>query len=201
MSLLKNCSFRNESPWLHYTVNNYFTVDDLNELINHIPNLIFLKSQDNFRDEYYINSGIIFDKIINNFLNKQNLDYLYNQDKRIKDRKKYLRVSIWKDYNGFTLPIHTDSLHKLFTMQIYLPLDNKGDYGTSFYDENGNYVYTTEYIKNCGYYFFPNIHGIKTNHTFNKHIKTERCSIVFNIFDKDLYNKKYNTINSSYIEF
>lgn len=196
---------RHEDPWIHYLIENYFDELTLSNLISEIPKLNFKKSIDDYRDEYDFNSSNynnpLIQSIINSFLSTQNINLLSKQNNNLKEREKILRISIWKDYKGFKLPIHTDSFHKLFTMQIYLPLNSEKDYGTSFYDENNNFYKKSDYILNNGYYFFPNINGIKTNHSFNEDIKTERCSIVFNIFDENLYTKKIKKDINSYIKF
>lgn len=203
MKLLENCSQRKLIPWLHYIVNDYFDMTLLNSLLNEINSFNFSKSQDDFRDEYnlnYIIGNPTVSKILDNFLQKENIDFLSSIDYRIKNNKKLLRVSIWKDYKGFRLPIHTDSHYKFFTMQIYLPRNNELDYGTTYYDQNGKFIKKTDYKLNNGYFFFPNINKIKTNHSFEEDIKTERCSIIFNIFDKEYYTKKNkSTINEKFL--
>jgi hypothetical protein len=193
MNLLENCSTKNFYPWLHYIINNYFDEDTLKNLIKEIDNLPFKKAKDDFRDEFNLDYDIknpIFSSILDNFLQKENIDYLSSIDNRIKNINKLLRVSIWKDYKNFRLPIHTDSHFKLFTMQIYLPRNNEFGYGTSIYDQEGKFIKTTNYNLNDGYFFFPNINNVKTNHSFVEDIKSERCSIVFNIIDKEKYLKR-----------
>ena len=81
-------------------------------------------------------------------------------------------------------------------MQVYLPRNNETNYGTTIYDQNGKLIKKTDYKLNNGYFFFPNINNIKTNHSFVEDIKTERCSIIFNIFDKEYYIKKNKNINN-----
>lgn len=194
MNLLSNCSQKHAYPWLYYTVKNYFDSNTLDQLLEKITHLQFNKSMDRFREEYSFDSKTndsLLSSIIETFLCKENIDFLSNIDNRIKNNARLLRASIWKDYPGFNLPIHTDSYFKLFTMQIYLPRNEEKDYGTTIYDQSGTFVTKTDYTMNNGYFFFPNINKVKTNHSFVENIKTERCSLIFNVFDKEeFYNKK-----------
>jgi len=197
MSLIQNCSKKNLYPWLHYIINNYFDESNLNKVIKEIDKFSFKQSKDNFREEFNLNYNLnnqVVSMILDNFLQKNNIDFLSSIDDRIKTSNKLLRVSIWKDYKNFHLPMHTDSHFKLFTMQIYLPRNNENNYGTTIYDQDGKFIKKTDYKLNNGYFFFPNINKIKTNHSFVEDIQTERCSIIFNIFDKDHYLKKNETI-------
>lgn len=202
MNLLQKCSTKNYYPWLHFIIKNYFDQDTLKKLIKEIDNLSFTKSNDDFREEFNLHYNLnnsLFSSILDNFIQKDNINFLSSIDNRIKNSNKLLRVSIWKDYNKFYLPIHTDTHYKLFTMQIYLPRNDEKGYGTTIYDENEKFIKTTNYELNNGYFFFPNINNIKTNHSFEKDIKSERCSIIFNILDKEkiLKTKKHLT----FIEF
>jgi len=178
-------------PWVHYTVHNFFNESQLNLLLDQISLLPFKQSKDEHRDEYNVKyNASTLDVVLDRFLQKDNIEFITNLDNRLKNTNKLLRVSIWKDYNGFNLPMHTDSHFKLFTMQIYLPRNNEQGYGTSFYDQNGVFIKKTNYKLNDGYFFFPNYQQIKTNHSFIENITTERCSIIYNIFDRDYYTKK-----------
>jgi hypothetical protein len=199
MTLLQYKSTRCSNPWPHYEVKNLLNQNDLQYIYDNISSLEFIDSLDNHRLEHVVCPGESFlANIVNSIFNEATIQFLSYIDARIKYKDKLLRVSLWKDYEGFNLPIHTDSSHKLFTMQIYLPQTEESNLGTSFFDEHQQLVKTTKYDKNCGYYFFPNIHGIKTWHTFNLPIQTERCSLIFNIFDKELYiKKKYNEVDLS----
>jgi len=203
MNLLQDCSKQKLLPWLHYIVNDYFNQTLLNDLLNEINHFDFKKAKDDFRDEFNLNyntNNSTVKLILDNFLQKDNIDFISSIDDRIKNNTKLLRASIWKDYKGFHLPMHTDCHFKLFTMQIYLPRNDELDYGTTYYDQNGKLIKKTDYKLNNGYFFFPNINKIKTNHSFVEDIKTERCSIVFNIFDKEYYTKKNkNTINKKFL--
>lgn len=194
MQLLKQCSEQKVFPWLHYTVSDYFDLSLLASLMKEIDTLNFNPSKDNFREEFNLNYTIanpIVSSVLDNFLQKDNVDFLSSIDERIAlSKRRLLRVSIWKDYNKLNLPMHTDSPYKLFTMQIYLPRNNETGYGTTFYDEEGNFFNKTNYTLNHGYFFFPNINKIKTNHSFVEDIKTERCSIIFNILDAQEYTKR-----------
>lgn len=197
MNLIQNCSKKNLYPWLHYIIDNYFDNLTLKNLIKEIDNFSFQESKDNFRDEFNLDynlSNPTVSLILDNFLKKDNIDFLSTIDNRIKHSNKLLRVSVWKDYKNFNLPIHTDSHFKIFTMQIYLPRNDELGYGTTIYDQDGKFIKKTDYKLNNGYFFFPNINKIKTNHSFVEDIKTERCSIIFNIFDKENYLKR-NPIN------
>lgn len=193
MTLLKSCSNKHIYPWLHYTVANYFNESAVNELFQLFSELSFIDSQDSFRKECNLHYGLNnynVDYILNNFLQKENIDFLSSIDKRIKNNKCLLRTSLWKDYNGFHLPIHTDLRFKLFTMQIYFAKNKEEGYGTTIYDQKGNFVKKINYQLNSGYFFFPNIDDTKTNHSFVDNITTERCSLIFNIFDKNLFLEK-----------
>jgi hypothetical protein len=199
MNLLSNCSEKKIYPWLHYIIYNYFELNLLEQLVEKINYLDFIKSNDDFRDEYTLNPNLndkLFNSIIDSFLHEDNIKFISDIDNRIKNNSKLLRVSIWKDYKGFNLPIHTDSHFKLFTMQVYLPRNNETNYGTTIYDQNGTIIKKTDYKLNNGYFFFPNINNIKTNHSFIEDIKTERCSIIFNVFDKEYYSKKNKNITN-----
>ena len=193
MLILKHCSELHINPWTHYTVKNYFEKTVLSSLLSQINTFDFKPSTDVFRNEfnfkYELNNQII-SSILDSFLRKENINFLSSIDQRFALAKKMLRISIWKDFNGLHLPMHTDSDYKLFTMQIYLPRNTETEYGTTFYDQEGNFFKKTNYTLNDGYFFFPNINKIKTNHSFVEDIKTERCSIIFNIIDKQLYMKR-----------
>ena len=203
MTLLQDCSKQKLLPWLHYIVHDYFDQTLLNDLLNEINHFAFKKAKDDFRDEFNLNyntNNSTVKLILDNFLQKDNINFISSIDDRIKNNTKLLRASIWKDYKGFNLPMHTDCHFKLFTMQIYLPRNDELEYGTTYYDQNGKLIKKTDYKLNHGYFFFPNINKIKTNHSFVEDIKTERCSIVFNIFDKEYYTKKNkNTINEKFL--
>ena len=187
-NLIKNCSKEHLYPWMHYEVDNYFDYSLLENLYNLIPTLKFEKCADINRLEFNINdknlNNIILNKVADNFLNKDNLKFLSNLDDRIKSSQLLLRASIWKDYPGFNLPIHTDSAYKLFTMQIYLPPTEGLGFGTSIFDKEQKLYKVINYKKNCGYFFFPNINNIKTWHSFEQDITSERCSVIFNIMDR-----------------
>ena len=188
MKLLKDCSTAHFYPWIHYTIQDYFDDFTLNYLLENINQFSFNKSEDSFREECRLShNNDIISNIIDNFIKKDNINFLSSIDNRLNNHNKLLRISIWKDYKNFHLPIHTDIHYKLFTMQIYLPRNNELGYGTTFYDQNEKFVKKTEYTLNGGYFFFPNINKIKTNHSFVENIKTERCSLVFNVFNKDVY--------------
>lgn len=196
MSVLKSCSTLHDKPWFHYTVKNYFEENLLNSLLKQIDTFPFNPSRDDFRDEFNLNyqsNNQTISSILDTFLQKDNINFLSSIDNRFNKCTKMLRVSIWKDFTGLCLPVHTDSIYKLFTMQIYLPRNAEMDYGTTFYDEEENFVKKTDYTLNDGYFFFPNINKIKTNHSFVEDIKRERCSIIFNIIDKQKYTETNST--------
>ena len=200
MKLLNECSSLITVPWNHYNINNSFKEDTLNELLMLIKTVKFNPAGDTFRDEYFLHKSHkidIVDRVIDQFLHKDNLDFLSKKDSRFVSSKKILRVSIWKDYPGFALPIHTDSKHKLMTMQIYLPTNNETGYGTNFYDEDQNFVYRSQYELNNGYLFFPNYNETQTWHSYDTPIKTQRTSIIFNIMDYDSYIKKCGPLEST----
>lgn len=181
-------------PWLHYHVKNFFEDNDLSYLNKNITQLTYGTSCDNDRGEYRITpSHQLLSLLIKKLTTRSNLEFLSKIDPRIKNRNTLLRASIWKDEKQFYLPLHTDSAYKLFTMQIYLPQTEETGLGTSFFNEEEQFVYTLEYALNCGYFFFPNINGIKTWHSFQSPIKTQRYSFIVNIFDKDMLEKKYKT--------
>lgn len=188
MKLLKDCSTKHVYPWLHYTVTDYFNEFVVNNSFQLFEELFFHPSDDPFRKEcdLHHNTNDVIDTILNTFLQKENIDFLSSIDSRIKNKKCLLRTALWKDYEGFHLPIHTDRRFKLFTMQIYFPKNKEEGYGTTIYDQKGNFVKKISYQLNNGYFFFPNINNTKTYHSFVDEITTERYSLVFNIVDKEM---------------
>lgn len=207
MKTLNECATLITNPWNHYHIKNIFKSETLDALLKLIDCIEYTHLSDTdtvkFSDVNHKKSRNSFpllkkykipivDYIINSFISKENLSFCEENDNRFKSANKIAKITLLKDFPGVVLPIHTDAEYKLLTMQIYLPRNNEKNYGTSFYDENKNLVYTNKYELNAGYMFFPNYNSTKTYHAYNQPIITERSSILLNIIDKNLFIKKYS---------
>jgi hypothetical protein len=104
----------------------------------------------------FLQQNLHAQKIIKMFLCPDVVKLLESLE-NVKLEKSFLRIMLIKDVPGYTIPVHTDSDKKLFTLQCFFNTDiNKNkDLGTQICDESSNIVKRTIYAENTGTFFFP----------------------------------------------
>jgi hypothetical protein len=72
-------------------------------------------------------------------------------------------TAYWVDKPGFKTAIHADNSRVQASLQVYLE-DNHPKFGTQFYDENHQLIFTAPYLKNTGYFLINEcqLHGMIT---------------------------------------
>ena len=76
-----------------------------------------------------------------------------------------LRVELCQDLPGFYLNNHVDIPEKLITLLVYIG-DGELYWGTSIFDDDGEYIRTVPFKNNCGWMSHKNapvVHGVREN--------------------------------------
>ena len=153
----------NNYPFNHYTFDNFFNNNEINELkkieLNNNSSILAGKRISN-NNRYYltvenIKNNNVLGEIVKYFLDYNVVNFFENKH-NLKLKDSYLRVELVGDKKGSFLEPHTDIEEKIISLLIYLNDTNEdGVIGTSLYDNDHNYIKTVPYIDNTGFYFLP----------------------------------------------
>ena len=89
----------------------------------------------------------------------------------------FLGASIWKDTDGYEIPVHTDNPEVSCTIQIYIGGNCNANHGTTFFVDDKELV--LPFIPNCGYILNQTEPRIKHKTTKTLPKNSERYSIHF----------------------